>query len=66
MHTEKVESIIKDYCKKLKKLDKTKSIPYLVKDIDKLIYDMYYELHALRGVTKLAEPVETPKKGHCC
>ncbi len=66
MHTEKIDSIIKDYCKKLKKLDKTKSIPLLVKDIDKLIYDMYYDLHALRGVTRLAEPVEIEKKGHCC
>ena len=66
MYNDKIDSIIKDYCEKLKNIDKTKSIPYVVKDIDKLVYQMYYELYALRGVPKLAEPVETEKKGHCC
>lgn len=61
-----IESIIKKYCKKLKKIDKSKNIPYVVKSLDKLVYDMYHDLYALRDGRKILNNVETDKKGHCC
>ena len=63
---QEVDIILNKLIEAIKTVDSNKAIPYLVKDIDKLIYDMYYDLHALRGVTRLAEPVEIEKKGHCC
>ena len=67
MYTEQVDAIIKTYCKKLKKVDKTKNIPYVVKAIDKIVYEMYSELYHLRYPKKEdIKPVEMNKKGHCC
>lgn len=67
MYTEQVDTIIKTYCKKLKKVDKSKNIPYVVRAIDKIIMEMYGDLHALRNVQRTnMQPVQLDKKGHCC
>ena len=68
MHTEQIDSIIKAYCKKFKKVNKNQSIPYVVRSLDKLVSEMYADLHALRNVQRnhIQSEYLNNKKGHCC
>jgi len=67
---EQVDSIIKKHCLKMQEIDKTKSIPMTVKDLDHIVYDMYRELYGLRDIRAsnyhLNNFTADDKKGHCC
>jgi hypothetical protein len=51
-------------------VDKTKSIPMIVKDLDHIVYDMYRQLYGLRDIRSDNYCLNTftadNKKGHCC
>lgn len=64
-----IKSIITKYCKQMRGVDPTKSIPTIVKDLDKITYEMYRELYGLRDVRHtnyLNRFTAEDKKGHCC
>ena len=65
-----IDSIIKKYCLKMQEVDKTKSVPMIVKDLDHIVYDMYRELYGLRDIRAsnyhLNSFTADDKKGHCC
>jgi hypothetical protein len=67
---EQIDSIIKKHCLKMQEVDKTKSIPMTVKDLDHIVYDMYRELYGLRDIRSsnynLNNFTADDKKGHCC
>jgi hypothetical protein len=67
---EQIDSIIKKHCLKMQEVDKTKSIPMTVKDLDHIVYDMYRELYGLRDIRAsnyhLNNFTADDKKGHCC
>jgi len=67
---EQIDSIIKKHCLKMQEIDKTKSIPMTVKDLDHIVYDMYRELYGLRDIRAsnyhLNNFTADDKKGHCC
>ena len=67
---EQVDAIIKKHCLKMQEVDKTKSIPMTVKDLDTIVYDMYRELYGLRDIRSsnynLNNFTADDKKGHCC
>ncbi len=54
----------------MQEVDKTKSIPMTVKDLDHIVYDMYRELYGLRDIRasnyQLNNFIADDKKGHCC
>jgi hypothetical protein len=54
----------------MQEVDKTKSIPMTVKDLDHIVYDMYRELYGLRDIRAsnyhLNSFTADDKKGHCC
>lgn len=64
-----IDSIITSYCEKLRNVNKTKSIPMVVKELDGIVYDMYRELYGLRDVRHnnyyLNSFTADDKKGHC-
>ena len=64
-----IDSIIKKYCLKMQEVDKTKSIPMIVKDLDVIVYDMYRQLYGLRDIRSdnycLNTFTSDNKKGHC-
>jgi len=65
-----IDTIILKHSEMLKTVDTTKSIPLVVKQLDKLVYDMYRELYGLRDVRSnnyyLNSFTAEDKKGHCC
>lgn len=67
---DKIESIICKHTELMKTVDTTKTIPMVVKQLDKLAYDMYRELYGLRDVRSdnyhLNSFTAEDKKGHCC
>ena len=67
---EQIDSIIKKHCLKMQEVDKTKSIPMIVKDLDHIVYEMYRELYGLRDIRAsnyhLNSFTADDKKGHCC
>ena len=67
---EQIDSIIKKHCLKMQEVDKTKSIPMTVKDLDHIVYEMYRELYGLRDIRAsnyhLNNFTADDKKGHCC
>ena len=67
---EQIDDIIKKHCLKMQEVDKTKSIPMTVKDLDHIVYDMYRELYGLRDIRAsnyhLNSFTADDKKGHCC
>ena len=54
----------------MQEVDKTKSIPMIVKQLDIVVYDMYRELYGLRDIHTdnyyLNSFTADDKKGHCC
>ena len=46
----KIDDIIKEHCLKMQEVDKTKSIPMIVKDLDHIVYSMYRDLYGLRDI----------------
>lgn len=66
---EQIDSIIKKHCLKMQEIDKTKSIPMIVKDLDYIVYDMYRQLYGLRDIRSdnynLNSFTADNKKGHC-
>lgn len=54
----------------MQEVDKNKSIPMTVKDLDHIVYDMYRELYGLRDIRSsnyhLNNFTADDKKGHCC
>ena len=66
----KIESIIINHSEKMKGINKNKSIPLIVKELDGIVYDMYRELYGLRDIRSNNYHLNTftadDKKGHCC
>ena len=66
---DKINDIITEYSEKMQEVDKTKSIPMIVKDLDHIVYDMYRQLYGLRDIRSdnycLNTFTEDNKKGHC-
>lgn len=66
----KIDAIINSYTEQMKLVDKTKSIPMIVKQLDKINYDMYTELYGLRDIRHdnfcLNKFTTNDKNGHCC
>ena len=66
---EQIDSIIKKHCLKMQEVDKTKSIPMVVKELDIIVYSMYRELYGLRDIRSsnynLNGFTAENKKGHC-
>jgi len=66
----KIDDIIKEHCLKMQYVDKTKSIPMIVKDLDHIVYSMYRDLYGLRDIRSNNYHLNTftadDKKGHCC
>jgi hypothetical protein len=67
---EQIDSIIKKHCFKMQELDQNKSIPMVVKQLDRIVYEMYRELYGLRDIRSnnyyLNSFTADDKKGHCC
>ena len=67
---EQIDSIIKKHCLRMQDVDKNKSIPMIVKQLDSIVYDMYRELYGLRDIRSDNYHLNTftadDKKGHCC
>lgn len=64
-----IVAIINSHCEKMKNVNKTKSIPMIVKELDGIVYDMYRELYGLRDIRHdnyLNKFTAEDKKGHCC
>ena len=66
----KIDDIIKKHCLRMQDVDKNKSIPMVVKQLDSIVYDMYRELYGLRDIRSSNYHLNTftadDKKGHCC
>ena len=66
---EQIDSIIKKYSEKMQEVDKTKSIPMVVKELDIIVYSMYRQLYGLRDIRSsnynLNNFTAENKKGHC-
>ena len=66
----KIESIIINHSEKMREINKNKSIPLIVKELDGIVYDMYRELYGLRDIRSNNYHLNTftadDKKGHCC
>ena len=66
---DKINDIITEYSEKMCGVDKTKSIPMIVKDLDHIVYDMYRQLYGLRDIRADNYCLNTftadNKKGHC-
>ena len=66
---EQIDSIIKKHCLKMQEVDKTKSIPMVVKELDVIVYDMYRQLYGLRDIRSsnynLNSFTAENKKCHC-
>ena len=66
----KIDDIIKEHCLRMQDVDKNKSIPMIVKQLDSIVYDMYRELYGLRDIRSDNYHLNTftadDKKGHCC
>ena len=66
---DKINDIITEYSEKMQEVDKTKSIPMIVKDLDHIVYDMYRQLYGLRDIRSsnynLNSFTAENKKGHC-
>ena len=65
-----IEAVITKHSEIMKTVDTTKSIPLIVKQLDKIVYDMYRELYGLRDIRSnnyyLNNFTAEDKKGHCC
>ena len=66
----KIDDIIKKHCLRMQDVDKNKSIPMVVKQLDSIVYDMYRELYGLRDIRSDNYHLNTftadDNKGHCC
>ncbi len=66
---DKINDIITEYSEKIRGVDKTKSIPMVVKELDVIVYDMYRQLYGLRDIRSsnynLNSFTAENKKGHC-
>jgi hypothetical protein len=66
---DKINDIITEYSEKMRGVDKTKSIPMVVKELDVIVYSMYRELYGLRDIRSsnynLNNFTAEDKKGHC-
>ena len=66
---DKINNIITEYSEKMQEVDKTKSVPMIVKDLDHIVYDMYIQLYGLRDIRSDNYCLNTftadNKKGHC-
>ena len=66
---DKINDIITEYSEKMRGVDKTKSIPMVVKELDIIVYSMYRELYGLRDIRSsnynLYNFTDENKKGHC-
>ena len=67
---DKINDIITEYSEKMQEVDKTKSIPMVVKELDIIVYSMYRQLYGLRDIRSsnynLNSFTAENKKGHCC
>jgi hypothetical protein len=66
---DKINDIITEYSEKMRGVDKTKSIPMVVKELDIIVYSMYRELYGLRDIRSsnynLNNFTAENKKCHC-
>ena len=63
---QEIDNIINNLIKSIKLIDSNKSIPYLVKDIDKHVQEAYSELYKYREQKSVYKPLNDNKRGHCC
>jgi hypothetical protein len=63
---QEVESIISKLIESIKTVDSNKSIPHLVKDLDKHVQQAYSELYKYRELKLVYKTVNDDKRGHCC
>lgn len=66
---ENIKLIIAKYSAQMQSVDTTKSIPMIVKELDRITYEMYRELYGLRDIRHdnyLNNFTAENKKGHCC
>jgi len=61
-----VDNIINNLIRSIKLVDSNKSIPYLVKDIDKHVQEAYSQLYKYREQNSVYKPLNGNKRGHCC
>ena len=63
---QEVDIIINKLIESIKSVDSSKTIPYLVKDIDKHVQEAYAELYKYRELKLVYKSVNDDKRGHCC
>ena len=63
---QEVDTIINNLIESIKLVDSSKSIPYLVKDIDKHVQEAYAQLYDYRAQKSVYKPLNDNKRGHCC
>jgi len=63
---QEVDNIINKLIESIKSVDFNKSIPYLVKDIDKYVQEAYSELYKYREQKLVYKLLNDNKRGHCC
>jgi len=63
---QEVDNIINNLIESIKLVNSNKSIPYLVKDIDKHVQEAYFELYKYREQKLVYKPLNDNKRGHCC
>jgi len=63
---QEVDIIINNLIESIKSVDSSKSIPYLVKDLDKHVQEAYAQLYDYRAQKSVYKPLVYDKKGHCC
>ena len=63
---QEVDNIINNLIESIKLVNSNKSIPYLVKDIDKHVQEAYFELYKYREQKLVYKPLNDNKRGYCC
>jgi capsule polysaccharide export protein KpsE/RkpR len=63
---QEVDTILNKLIESIKTVDSNKSIPYLVKDIDKHVQEAYSQLYKYRESKSVYKPLNEDKRGHCC
>ena len=63
---QEVDVIINKLIESIKSVDLSKSVPYLVKDLDKHVQEAYAQLYKYREQKLVYKPLNDNKRGHCC
>jgi hypothetical protein len=64
---ENIDKLIKDHCRKLRKVDTNVSVAKIIRNIDKLTQQAQNEIYKLRdGEIENKPEKKRVKVGHCC